>query len=316
MREVSPANTMISTVLSRLAIYTVLLAWIILGISIYLFSQNAEASQRIVQYFLSPGDEGLRFRALILLAPFALTVISYLINERAKLFQMALVAERELRSLNKELVLSFANALDAKSPWTMGHSERVASYALAIAKEMQFKEHDMEMLKIGSLLHDIGKIGTYDVILDKTEPLTEKEWELIKMHPSKGAAILNPVGQLKKVVPIVKYHHERFDGKGYPEGLKGHDIPLLARILCVADSFDAVTADRPYKPPMGKEEALGYMKQQAGTQFDPEIVKIFLKIFDISNGQAGSAKSPAFLRDEDSHDRIPNRKHSHQTSPR
>ena len=283
MREVSPANTMVSTVLSRLAIYTVLLAWIILGIFIYLFTQNEGASHRIVQYFLSTGEEGVRFRALILLAPFTLTLISYLINERAKLFQSTLLAESELRSLIKELVLSFANALDAKSPWTMGHSERVASFALAIAKEMQFNAHDMEMLKIGSLLHDIGKIGTYDVILDKTEPLTEKEWELIKMHPSKGAAILNPVGQLQKVIPIVKYHHERFDGKGYPEGLKGHDIPLLARILCVADSFDALSADRPYKPAMGKEEALGYMKQHAGTQFDPDIVKIFLKILHTSN---------------------------------
>ena len=283
MREVFPANTMVSSVLSRLAIYIVLLAWIILGIFIYLFTQNEGTSQRIVQYFLSPGEEGVRFRALILLAPFTLTLISYLINERAKLFQSTLLAESELRSLIKELVLSFANALDAKSPWTMGHSERVASFALAIAKEMQFNAQDMEMLKIGSLLHDIGKIGTYDVILDKTEPLTEEEWELIKMHPSKGAAILNPVGQLQKVIPIVKYHHERFDGKGYPEGLKGHDIPLLARILCVADTFDALSADRPYKPAMGKEEALGYMKQHAGTQFDPDIVKIFLKILHTSN---------------------------------
>jgi putative nucleotidyltransferase with HDIG domain len=278
MIEISSANTAASMVLSRLAIYTVLVAWIILGITILIFTEDKGATLRIVQFFLSTDDSGVRFRALILLAPFALTVISYLINERAKLFQKTLLAESELRALNKELVLSFANALDAKSPWTMGHSERVASFALAIAKEMQFNEHDMEMLKIGSLLHDIGKIGTYDVILEKTEPLTEKEWELIKMHPSKGAAILNPVGQLQKVIPIVKYHHERFDGKGYPDGLKGHDIPLLARILCVADSFDAVTANRPYKPAMDKEEAIGYIRQQAGTQFDPDIVKIFLKV--------------------------------------
>jgi putative nucleotidyltransferase with HDIG domain len=278
MRDVSSANTAASSVLSRLAIYTVLLAWIILGITILIFTQDQGATLRIVQFFLSTDDSGVRFRALILLAPFVLTVISYLINERAKLFQKTLVAESELRALNKELVLSFANALDAKSPWTMGHSERVASFALAIAKEMQFNEQDMEMLKIGCLLHDIGKIGTYDVILEKTEPLTEKEWELIKMHPSKGAAILNPVGQLQKVIPIVKYHHERFDGKGYPDGLKGHDIPLLARILCVADSFDAVTANRPYKPAMDKEEAIGYIREQAGTQFDPDIVKIFLKV--------------------------------------
>jgi putative nucleotidyltransferase with HDIG domain len=239
-----------------------------------------------VQFFLSTEDSGVRFRALILLAPFALTTISYLINERAKLFQKTLLAEGELRTLFKELVLAFANALDAKSPWTMGHSERVAFFALAIAKEMQFSEYDMEMLKIGSLLHDIGKLGTYDVILEKTEPLTAKEWELIKMHPAKGADILNPVGQLQKVIPIVKYHHERFDGTGYPEGLKDREIPLAARILCVADSFDSLIADRPYKRAMEREQAFVHVKQNAGTQFDPDVVKAFLKVFDTSNSQA------------------------------
>jgi putative nucleotidyltransferase with HDIG domain len=286
MRDVSFAKTADSTVLSRLAIYTVLIAWIILGITILLFTQDKGATLRIVQFFLSTDDSGVRFRALILLAPFVLTVISYLINERAKLFQKTLLAEGELRSLFKELVLAFANALDAKSPGTMGHSERVASFALAIAKEMKFNEYDTEMLKIGCLLHDIGKLGTYDVILEKIEPLTAKEWELIKMHPSQGAAILNPVGQLQKVIPIIKYHHERFDGTGYPEGLKGQEIPLLARILCVADSFDAMTADRPYRRAMEWEQAFTDLKQKAGIQFDPDVVKAFLKVFDTSNGQA------------------------------
>jgi putative nucleotidyltransferase with HDIG domain len=273
-------------ILSRLAIYIVMIAWIILGIYILLYTQGEGATLRIVQFFLSTEDSGVRFRALILLAPFALTVIGYLINERAKLFQKTLLAEGELRTLFKELVLAFANALDAKSPWTMGHSERVAFFALAIAKEMQFNEYDMEMLKIGSLLHDIGKLGTYDVILEKTEPLTEKEWELIKMHPAKGADILNPVGQLRKVIPIIKYHHERFDGAGYPEGLKGQDIPLSARILCVADTFDSLIADRPYKRAMEREQAFAHIEQQAGMQFDPDVVKVFLKVFGTSNSQA------------------------------
>jgi putative nucleotidyltransferase with HDIG domain len=286
MKDVSAATTTASTVLSRLALYTVLIAWIILGISILFFTQGEGATLRIVQFFLSTNDSGVRYRALILLAPLTLTAISYLISERAKLFQKTLLAEGELKSLFKELVLAFANALDAKSPWTMGHSERVAFFALAIAKEMQFNEYDMEMLKIGSLLHDIGKLGTYDVILEKTEPLTEKEWELIKMHPAKGADILNPVGQLQKVIPIVKYHHERFDGTGYPEGLKDREIPLAARILCVADSFDSLIADRPYKRAMEREQAFVHVKQNAGTQFDPDVVKAFLKVFDTSNSQA------------------------------
>jgi putative nucleotidyltransferase with HDIG domain len=286
MRDGSSANIAASTVLSRLALYTVLVAWIILGITILIFTQDKGATLRIVQFFLSTDDSGVRFRALILLAPFVLTVISYLINERAKLFQKTLVAEGELRSLVKELVLAFANALDAKSPGTMGHSERVATIALAIAQEMHYNVLDMELLKIGCLLHDIGKLGTYDVILEKTEPLTEKEWELIKMHPSQGAAILNPVGQLQQVIPIIKYHHERFDGTGYPEGLKDREIPLSARILCVADSFDAMTFDRPYKQAIEREHAFAHVRQKAGTQFDPDVVKSFLKVFDISNGQA------------------------------
>jgi putative nucleotidyltransferase with HDIG domain len=286
MRESSSVNTAAASVLSRLAVYTVLLAWIILGITILIFTQDKGATLRIVQFFLSTDDSGVRFRALILLAPFVLTVISYLINERAKLFQKTLLAEGELRALVKELVLAFANALDAKSPGTMGHSERVASFALEIAKEMQFNEHDMEMLKIGCLLHDIGKLGTYDVILEKTEPLTAQEWELIKMHPSQGAAILNPVGQLQNVIPIIKYHHKRFDGTGYPDGLKDQAIPLSARILCVADSFDAMTADRPYKRAMEWEQAFTDVKQKAGTQFDPDVVNAFLKVFGTSNGQA------------------------------
>ncbi len=285
MKDVSAATATASTILSRLAIYVVLITWIILGIYILLFTQGEGATLHIVQFFLSTEDSGVRFRALILLAPFALTVISYLINERAKLFQKTIVAEGELRSLFKELVFALANALDAKSPLTMGHSERVASLALAIAKEMQMNEYDMEMLKIGSLLHDIGKLGTYDVILEKTEPLTAKEWELIKMHPSKGAAILEPIGQLQKVIPIIKYHHERFDGTGYPEGLKGRDIPLSAKILCVADSFDAMTTDRPYKRAMEREQAFAHVKKNAGTQFDPDVVKAFLKVFDHRTGR-------------------------------
>jgi putative nucleotidyltransferase with HDIG domain len=288
MKDGSTANIAASTVLSRLAIYTVLVAWIILGITVIIFTQDKGATLRIVQYFLSTDDAGVRFRALILLAPFVLTVISYLINERAKLFQKTLVAEDELRSLVKELVLAFANALDAKSPGTMGHSERVASIALAIAQEMRYNELDSELLKIGCLLHDIGKLGTYDVILEKTEPLTEKEWELIKRHPVQGADILNPVGQLRKVIPIIKYHHERFDGTGYPEGLSDREIPLSAKILCVADSYDAMTFDRPYKKAMNREQAFAHIKQKAGTQFDPNVVKAFLNVFDTSIGQAGS----------------------------
>lgn len=268
----------IGTELSRLAVYPVVLAWIILVMYIFILTQGGSATSDIVRFFLSLEESGVRFRALILLAPFVLTLISYLINERAKLTVKTLSVESDLLTLFNELIVAFANAIDAKSPWTMGHSERVSSYALAIAEEMQIGGKDLNMLKIGSLLHDIGKLGTYDVILEKVDPLTEEEWELIKKHPAKGASILQPIGQLQDVIPIIKYHHERIDGKGYPEGLKGGEIPLPARILCVADSFDAMIADRPYKRAMEFEEAIQHIKSNTGTQFDPDVVKAFLKV--------------------------------------
>lgn len=268
----------IGTELSRLAVYPVALAWIILIMYIFMLTQGGSATSDIVRFFLSLEESGVRFRAFILLAPFLLTLIGYLINERAKLTVKTLSVESDLLTLFNELIVAFANAIDAKSPWTMGHSERVSSYALAIAEEMQIGGKDLDMLKIGSLLHDIGKLGTYDVILEKADPLTKEEWELIKKHPEKGATILQPIGQLQDVIPIIKCHHERIDGKGYPEGLKGGEIPLLARILCVADSFDAMIADRPYKRAMEFEEAIRHIKSNTGTQFDPEVVKAFLKI--------------------------------------
>ncbi len=278
MSDNSKTDTQSYKVLSRLAAYTVFLAWFILGIYILAVIEDEGVTLRIVQFFLSTEESGVKFRALMLLAPLVLTLISYLINDRAKQFQKTLSAESELRSLLNGLVFAFANALDAKSHWTMGHSERVAAYALATAREMQVNENDLEMLKIGSLLHDIGKLGTYDVILEKVDPLTAEEWNLIKMHPAKGAAILDPIGQLKKVIPMIRHHHERTDGKGYPDGLKGHDIPLLARILCVADSFDAMTAERPYKHALAREDAIDQIKNKIGTQFDPDVVEAFLKI--------------------------------------
>lgn len=189
---------------------------------------------------------------------------------------------KELSELYKGIIFSFASAIDAKSPWTKGHSERVRSYALAIAKEVGLKEKDMETIGTAALLHDIGKIGTYDVILDKPGRLTHEEFELVKTHPAKGVEILKPVAQLGKILPLIKHHHEAIDGKGYPDGLKGEEIPLCARILHVADSFDSMTADRPYRPAPGLEYAISELKKYSGTQFDPDVVEAFLKVLEKS----------------------------------
>ena len=184
----------------------------------------------------------------------------------------------ELKGLYDGLIYAFANAVDAKSKWTKGHSERVTHYAVAIAKEMGLLEKDIETLRIAALLHDVGKIGTYDVILDKPGRLNEEEWNLIRMHPAKGEEILSPIKQLQDILPIIRHHHERIDGKGYPDGLKGEEIPLLPRVIAVADSFDSMTSDRPYRPAPSREYAMSELKKYSGIQFDPQAVEAFLRI--------------------------------------
>lgn len=191
---------------------------------------------------------------------------------------------KELKALYKGLIFSLVHAIEAKSHWTKGHSERVTNYALAIAREAGLKEKELEILNTAALLHDIGKIGTYDIILDKPGKLTAEEFALVKMHPVKGEEILKPISQLKKILPIIRHHHERVDGKGYPDGIKGEEIPFSARILHVADSFDAMTADRPYRPAPGVEYAVSELKKYSGTQFDSRAVEAFLKVLERPQG--------------------------------
>lgn len=198
----------------------------------------------------------------------------------AMLFEQVESAKKDLEDLLISTITSLVSAIDAKSPWTKGHSERVTNFALEIAKEMGLKDEDLEHLKLCGLLHDIGKIGIYDGVLDKPGKLTDEEFELVKKHPVMSMEILNPIKQLSTIIPGILHHHERYDGKGYPEGISGNDIPLCARILCVADSFDAMTAERPYKSPRGIEDAKLELKRCSGTQFDPKVVEAFLKALE------------------------------------
>ncbi len=186
----------------------------------------------------------------------------------------------DLKELLLGTVKSLSNAIDAKSPWTAGHSARVTSYALTIGRRMSFQEDDLEDLELGGLLHDVGKIGIYDAILNKPSPLTREEFEVIKGHPLRGVELLEPIKQLNRIIPCVRHHHERLDGAGYPDGLRGERIPLWARILSVADAFDSMTSDRPYRKALSTEEAIDELKRCASTQFDPEIVKTFIDIRD------------------------------------
>ena len=199
--------------------------------------------------------------------------------------QAAIAIENASLYMNLEQMLintitSLASMMDAKSPWTRGHAERVTRYALAIGKKMGLDSELLDTLKLGGLLHDIGKIGTYDVILEKPDALTPEEAEIINQHPSKGAEILTPIKQLRNIVPLVKYHHEKVDGTGYPDGLNEVEIPLLAKILCVADAYDSLTANRPYRKSTKKNLAIEEIKHCTGTHFDPSVVNAFLKVME------------------------------------
>ncbi len=175
-------------------------------------------------------------------------------------------------------VRALANSIDAKDAYTRGHSERVARYSMEIGRVMKMTTDEIKNLHIGALLHDIGKIGIAEAIINKSSRLTEEEYIEIKTHPSRGASIIEPAKFLREKVPLIKYHHERYDGKGYPEGLKGENIPLMARIVCVADSFDAMTSKRAYRDVMPLDEARNELVKCSGTQFDPRVINAFLEV--------------------------------------
>ena len=184
--------------------------------------------------------------------------------------------------------IALAAAIDAKDHYTHGHTERVTSYSLALAKRIIFnksKEKEklsprfLENIHVAALLHDIGKIGISESILNKPGSLTDEERLRIQEHPLIGVAILQPIKELEGPIAGVKYHHERYDGKGYPEGLEGEEIPLIAAIIAVADVFDALVTDRPYRPAMSRQDAIKVITEGSSTQFNPAVVKEFLELY-------------------------------------
>jgi HD-GYP domain-containing protein (c-di-GMP phosphodiesterase class II) len=192
-----------------------------------------------------------------------------------------------VRELFLNTVRALAAAIETKDLYTRGHSERVTMFAELIARELGFSEEEIDNLKLAGMLHDIGKIGVDDYILKKPSKLTAAEYEEIKKHPEYAANIIGTIPQLRNIVPVIKHHHERYDGNGYPSGLKGEDIPYFARILAIADTFDAMSSSRPYRSALPVAVCIAEVQRCAGTQFDPEIsaaaVKALKKWRDTGN---------------------------------
>ena len=186
----------------------------------------------------------------------------------------------QLENAYMESIEVLRQTVDAKDPYTRGHSDRVSDYSVLIGKALGLGEKDIKTLKIGGLFHDIGKIGVPDHILLKPGKLTDDEYSEIKNHPSIGAHILSTATIFSDLIPIVKYHHERYDGFGYPCKLKGNEIPYLARIAAVADTYDAMTSKRPYRDALPLDVVKAEIERCSGSQFDPEIAKVFLDLLE------------------------------------
>jgi response regulator RpfG family c-di-GMP phosphodiesterase len=215
--------------------------------------------------------------------------VEKLLSDRLLLLQK----EKERLETEQKLMLasitSLCAALEARDPYTRGHSEAVCTIAALIAKGMGLSSEEVDLVRLGGRLHDIGKIGVPDSILLKPGRLSSDEFSVIRRHPAMGGEILRPVPSLAQILPIVLYHHERIDGKGYPEGLQGSSIPLWARITAVGDTYHALTSDRPYRKGMETEQALEIISQAKGTQLCPDCVEAFIAMEPWNSGPAAFA---------------------------
>lgn len=253
--------------------------------------RDSFASPSIADWYAAPSVETLdlgefgSFRGMIVLArwskeKFSTGTPSYipiLIRHAAAALSNAYLFETSERNYI-QAISALASAVDAKDPYTHNHSRNVAAYVTRIASHLKLPSRELSLLNNAALLHDIGKIGIPEIILNKDSSLTDEEYNVIKTHPEVGYNILRPVTAFGSFIKAVRYHHERFDGKGYPAGLSGQEIPFHARIIAVADCFDAMTSDRVYRKSPGIDYAIREIEQNAGTQFDPEIAKEFLSV--------------------------------------
>jgi putative nucleotidyltransferase with HDIG domain len=192
-----------------------------------------------------------------------------------------------MKTLNWEVIRSYARAVEAKDIYTRGHSERVATYAQSLGQSLGLSTQELDILYMAGVLHDIGKIGIPDSILNKPGVLTPPEYDVMKSHPQVGRDILSQVTSFKEILPIVYHHHERIDGKGYPDGLSGSEIPFLARVVCVVDSYEAMTSDRAYRKALPAETVRTILEKGAGTQWQEDLVRQWLTLLDSNSLATG-----------------------------
>lgn len=218
-----------------------------------------------------------KFDQLLLLIESGIKSISQM-NEIKKINSQLSETYEKLENAYLEIVQTLRYTVEAKDPYTRGHSDRVSEFSVLIGKHLGLSDSDLKILEIGGLFHDIGKIGVPDTILRKESKLTDDEYSEIKNHPSIGAHILSTASIFSDIIPIVKHHHEKYDGNGYPGRLKGEEIPYLARIASIADTFDAMTSKRTYRDALPLENVIAEFERCKGTQFDPKLADVFLDI--------------------------------------
>lgn len=221
-----------------------------------------------------------------ILKPFEPEQLCMVVENGIKKFELATSRVQILKDLSElfyKTIKSIAYALDAKDQYTHGHSLRVTVYSLALAKTLNLPDDILEEIETAGLLHDIGKIAIPEKILCKPGKLTDEEYEIIKRHPEMGEKLVNSIEKLKLISNWLKCHHERYDGKGYPDGLSGEQIPISARIISIADTYDAMTSDRSYRKALSHDVAMDEIRRCAGSQFDPNLTEIFIGITEEIN---------------------------------
>ncbi|UCH83005.1 MAG: HD domain-containing protein, partial [Candidatus Latescibacterota bacterium] len=201
----------------------------------------------------------------------------------------------DLRNLFYNTVETLVRALQARDKYTSGHSARVSRYSLLVAEKLGLSTREKHHLYLAAMLHDIGKIGIPDNLLNRPGELTDEEIKTVRNHVTVGASMLKALGEMHPVVPLILHHHEAFDGSGYPDGLAGEQIPLMSRILAVADTYDAMTSDRPYRRALSKADAIGELKRCAGTSFDPGIVALFLEVLEEQSSAVIDVDEPQYV---------------------